>query len=103
MAANLRAAFVHHVAEPAWVAFIARLEAASPKFAELWSRHEVAEPTDRIKRFRTLDGVDLTTYATSFAVTGAPGARMVVHTPVDAAAAEHLRRRFDHLARTDLA
>src|SRR5262249_34656093 len=36
---TLRAAFGRHLGEPAWTDFVARLCAASPRFAELWAAH----------------------------------------------------------------
>jgi transcriptional regulator with XRE-family HTH domain len=93
MVAMLRAAFGRHVGEPAWIAFVNRLEAASPIFAELWARHEVAEPDNRLKRVRALSGEQLGFFATSLGVTGQPEVRMTVYTPTDAATVDYLRRR----------
>jgi transcriptional regulator with XRE-family HTH domain len=93
MVAMLRAAFGRHVGEPTWIAFVNRLEAASPTFADLWARHEVAEPDNRLKRIRALSGENLGFFATSLGVTGQPEVRMTVYTPTDAATADYLRRR----------
>ncbi|HEY7325411.1 MAG TPA: helix-turn-helix transcriptional regulator, partial [Streptosporangiaceae bacterium] len=42
MVAEYRAAMAEHLAEPAWKCLVSRLSDASPEFAELWERHEVA-------------------------------------------------------------
>ena len=93
MVATLRGAFGRHVGEPAWTEFVRRLSKASPGFAELWDRHDVAEPGNRIKRFRDADGGVVEFHATGLAVTGTPEARMIVYTPIDEAAERELRRR----------
>jgi transcriptional regulator with XRE-family HTH domain len=92
MVATLRGAFSRHLAEPSWVDYVARLAAASPEFAALWERHDVAEPANRLKRFRASDGGVLSLFATGFAVNGAPEARMMVYTPVDTDTSELLGR-----------
>ena len=92
MVATLRGAFGRHVGEPAWTDFVRRLSVASPRFAELWARHDVAEPGNRIKRFRGGDGEEIRFHATSLAVTGNPEARMIVYTPINGAAQQELRR-----------
>jgi transcription regulator MmyB-like protein len=51
MVATLRASFGQHLGEPAWTRFIQRLSEASPAFAQLWTRHEVASPGSRTKHF----------------------------------------------------
>jgi transcriptional regulator with XRE-family HTH domain len=52
LVAQYRAAMAEHMAEPAWKCHLKRLQEASPKFAELWERHEVAAPEGRTKVFR---------------------------------------------------
>ena len=42
MVAQLRAAYGHHVGDPAWTGFIRRMEAASPEFAAMWATQDVA-------------------------------------------------------------
>lgn len=96
MVATLRGAFARHVGEVSWVQFVARLEAVSPRFAELWDRHDVAEPVNRLKRFRMVDGTELRMYATSLAVTGTPETRMVVYTPVDDISRGYLAQHAGH-------
>jgi transcriptional regulator with XRE-family HTH domain len=93
MVATLRGAFGRHVGEPAWTEFVRRLSAASPRFAELWARHDVAEPGNRIKRFFGPNGEEVRFQATSFAVTGSPEVRMIVYTPLKRAAEDRAQRQ----------
>ncbi|HET7244371.1 MAG TPA: helix-turn-helix transcriptional regulator, partial [Streptosporangiaceae bacterium] len=81
LVAQLRAAYGHHVGDPAWTAFIRRLEAASPEFAAMWATQDVAYPLYHRKVFRHPLYPRLEMTSTSFAVQAAPGARMVVYTP----------------------
>jgi transcriptional regulator with XRE-family HTH domain len=83
MVATLRASFAQHLNEPAWTGFIRRLSAASPDFAELWTRHEVASPGSRTKHFLLPRAGLLRLRSTSLAVADMPEARIVVYTPVD--------------------
>ena len=43
LVAQLRAAYGHHVGDPAWTGFIRRMEAASPEFAAMWATQDVAQ------------------------------------------------------------
>jgi hypothetical protein len=81
MVAQLRAAYGHHVGDPAWTGFIRRMEAASPDFAAMWATQDVAQPAYYTKVFRHLLDPRLAMTSTSFAVQTAPGTRMVVYTP----------------------
>jgi transcriptional regulator with XRE-family HTH domain len=83
MVAQLRAAYGRHVGEPAWTGFIRRLQAASPEFARMWARHEVASPASYLKIFRHPAHRRLSMTTNSLAVLAAPGTRMVVYTPAD--------------------
>lgn len=52
MVAQYRAAMAEHVGVPAWKCLVRRLQAASPRFDELWQRHDVELPVSRQpKRF----------------------------------------------------
>jgi len=44
LVAQLRAAYGHHVGDPAWTGFIRRMEAVSPEFAAMWATQDVAHP-----------------------------------------------------------
>ena len=79
--AQLRAAYGHHVGDPAWTGFIRRMEAASPEFAAMWATQDVAHPHYYAKVFRHPLHPRLEMTSTSFAVHTAPGTRMVVYTP----------------------
>src|SRR5215467_8404131 len=52
MVAQLRAAYGHHVGDPAWTSFIRRMEAASPEFTTIWATQDVAQPAQYVKVFR---------------------------------------------------
>ena len=81
MVAQLRAAYGHHVGDPAWTGFIRRMEAASPEFAAMWATQDVAQPAYFAKVLRHPLYPRLEMTSTSFAVQTAPGTRMVVYTP----------------------
>jgi transcriptional regulator with XRE-family HTH domain len=83
LVAQLRAAYGHHVGDPAWTGFIRRMEAVSPEFAAMWATQDVALPAHHTKVFRHPLYPRLEMTSTSFAVQAAPGARMVVYTPAD--------------------
>ena len=86
MVAQLRAGYGHHIGDPAWTGFIRRMEAASPEFAAMWATQDVAQPAYHAKVFRHPLYPRLEMTSTSFAVQSAPGTRMVVCTPDNAAA-----------------
>ncbi len=88
--ATLRASFAQHLREPAWTSFIRRLSAASPEFAKLWARHDVANPESRTKQFMDPDAGLLRLRSTSLAVVDMPEARIVVYTPADDLTRERL-------------
>jgi transcriptional regulator with XRE-family HTH domain len=88
--ATLRSRFAKHLNEPAWTGFIQRLSAASPEFAEMWARHEVANPGSRTKLFMHPDAGLLRMQSTSLAVADMPEAWITVYTPAD----EETRRRL---------
>jgi hypothetical protein len=90
--AQLRNAYGKHVGDPVWTHFIRRLEAQSPTFAELWASHDVAQPTSHTKRFRHPTLGEIRTKSTSFAVSAAQGARMVVYLPDDAQSEQAVAR-----------
>jgi len=77
----LRAAYGHHVGDPAWTGFIRRLEAVSPEFAAMWATQDVAHPHYHAKVFRHPLYPRLEMTSASFAVQTAPGTRLVVYTP----------------------
>jgi transcriptional regulator with XRE-family HTH domain len=84
MVARLRAAYGSHVGDPEWEEDIRRLAELSPEFAALWARHEVAGPSERIRRFRHPQVGLLTFTTTELELSACPGLRLIVNTPADA-------------------
>lgn len=51
MAARLRAALPAHLDDPAWTGLVERMRTASPRFEELWERHELSTEGARDQLF----------------------------------------------------
>lgn len=83
MVAKFRAAMADHVAEPVWKTMVKRLQLASPEFAELWRRHDVAATADGTKRFRNAQVGLLHFDFTNLWLGPRPGPRLVVYNPAD--------------------
>jgi transcriptional regulator with XRE-family HTH domain len=98
MVAQYRGAMAEHVAEPAWKGLIARLNRASPEFAEVWARHDIRGPENAIKRIQhPLVGLLRLSYTYLWLDPGL-GTRIVTYTPADTRTAgklESLRRMLD--------
>ncbi|QKV95072.1 helix-turn-helix domain-containing protein [Streptomyces sp. NA02950] len=92
MAAKFRAAMAEHVAEPAWKALVKRLEDASPEFREVWARHEVLRPSDKVKLFRQSQVGLLRLSATSLWTGPNQGPKLLTYTPADTESRERLER-----------
>jgi transcriptional regulator with XRE-family HTH domain len=90
MVAEYRAAMAEHVAEPAWKCLVARLTKASPEFAALWERHEVAAPENLTKRYLHAEVGLLRLNYTSLWLGQRLGTRMVAYTPADEQSRERL-------------
>ncbi|HEU4676231.1 MAG TPA: helix-turn-helix transcriptional regulator [Motilibacteraceae bacterium] len=90
--AQFRAAMADHVAEPAWKCFVKRLQAASPEFAELWGRHDVAAPETVVKRFLHPELGLLRLTHTSLWLAPRQGVRVISYTAADDDAATVLPR-----------
>jgi transcriptional regulator with XRE-family HTH domain len=90
MVATMRAAFAHHVGEPAWTGFVQRLSAVSPAFAQMWATHDVAEPGVSTKTFRHWTVGELRMRTTSLSIDGTPETRAVIYTPDDGESAQRL-------------
>jgi hypothetical protein len=96
MVAQLRAAMAEHVADPVWKCLVKRLQQASPAFAELWERHDVAQPENARKRILHRDlGLLQFTHTHSWLAARA-GLRLVSYVPADEATADALQQ-FDRL------
>jgi transcriptional regulator with XRE-family HTH domain len=90
LVARLRSSYGRHVGDPEWEEDIRRLLDLSPEFAELWARHEVAEPADRTHRFRHPRAGELTFDRTELNIPAAAGLRVNVYTPQDDETRERL-------------
>jgi len=91
MVAEYRAAMAEHVAEPAWKCLVARLTKASPEFAELWERHEVASPENLTKRYLHPEVGLLKLNYTHLWLGQRLGTRMTTYSPADDQTAGRLR------------
>jgi hypothetical protein len=91
MVAEYRAAMAEHVAEPAWKCLVNRLTKASPEFAELWDRHEVASPENLTKRYLHPEVGLLKLNYTHLWLGQRLGTRMTTYSPADDQTAERLR------------
>ncbi|MEU8465767.1 helix-turn-helix domain-containing protein [Streptomyces sp. NPDC029003] len=99
MAAKFRAAMAEHLAEPAWKALLARLEAASEEFREVWARHEVVGQGGKAKYIlNPLVGL-LHVEHTNLWLEPASGARLVSYVPLDEETRERLVRLGELAAR----
>ena len=83
LVARLRAAYGRHVGDPDWEEDIRRLSGLSREFAELWARHEVADPQPRVASYLHPRGGTLRLALTELNVPEVPEARIVVYTPAD--------------------
>ncbi|HVA59445.1 MAG TPA: hypothetical protein VNG13_02780 [Mycobacteriales bacterium] len=96
MVAQYRAAMAEHVGEPAWKCMVKRLQEASPEFAALWGRHDVAAPENLTKRFLHPELGLLQFNFTNLWLAPRTGVRIVSYTPVDEATHSALAR-FDEV------
>ena len=95
MVAEYRAAMAEHVAEPAWKCLVSRLIKASPEFAELWERHEVASPENLTKRYLHPEVGLLNLNYTHLWLGQRLGTRMTTYTPADEQTDAKLRNLRD--------
>ncbi|HWB65729.1 MAG TPA: helix-turn-helix transcriptional regulator [Mycobacteriales bacterium] len=93
---QFRAAMADHVADPAWKCLVKRLKKASPEFAELWAKHDVAAPENLIKQFMHSDLGLLRFHYTNLWLSQQLGLRLVSYTPADDATADAVTT-FDSL------
>ncbi|WP_370656891.1 helix-turn-helix transcriptional regulator [Streptomyces sp. NBS 14/10] len=92
MAAKLRAAMAEHLAEPTWKALLKRCQDASPEFREVWARHEVLRPGDKVKVFRQAQVGTVRVTGTNLWTGPRSGPKLHVYTPADAETHERLER-----------
>jgi transcriptional regulator with XRE-family HTH domain len=83
MVGRLRAAYSRHIGDPDFEEDIRRLSSLSREFAELWARHEVADPEQRVISFLHPKVGLLRLASSELDVPGMPEARIVVYTPAD--------------------
>ncbi|MFJ3877612.1 helix-turn-helix domain-containing protein [Streptomyces sp. NPDC090077] len=93
LAAKFRASMAGHLAEPAWKTLLARLEAASPEFREIWARHEVVTAGGNTKYIRNAHVGLLRLEHTSLWLGPASGGRLTTFVPLD----EESRRGLERL------
>lgn len=82
MVARLRSTYAHHIGEPAWTTWIERLSSTSALFASLWASNQVSTPMPVARQLPYGGSGAAPVRTISFAVTGAPEMRMVLHVPV---------------------
>lgn len=92
MVAKFRASMAEHLAEPTWKALLKRCQDASPKFREVWARHEVLRPGNRVKVFRQAEVGTLRLGTTSLWTGPESGPKLVAYTPVDDETREGLEK-----------
>jgi transcriptional regulator with XRE-family HTH domain len=97
LVAEYRAAMAEHISEPAWKCLVTRLSKASPEFAELWERHEVAPQQNRTKRWLHPQVGLLQLNYTHLWLGQRLGTKMTTYTPAD----EQTAARLDELSRLD--
>jgi transcriptional regulator with XRE-family HTH domain len=95
MVGQYRAAMADHVAEPVWKCQVKRLQEASPEFAELWQRHDIAAPENLTKRFVHPELGALSFCYTNLWLSQRLGVRLLTYTPRDAQTETQLDRIDD--------
>jgi transcriptional regulator with XRE-family HTH domain len=83
MVGQYRAAMADHVGEAAWKCQVKRLQNASPEFAELWARHDIAVPENLTKRFVHPELGALNFCYTNLWLSQRLGVRLMTYTPRD--------------------
>jgi hypothetical protein len=84
LVARMRSAYSRHIGDPDWEEDIRRLTSLSRDFADLWARHEVADPEPRTLTYLHPRAGRLNLAVSELAVPAMPEARIVVYTPHDA-------------------
>jgi hypothetical protein len=83
MVARLRSGYSRHLGDQDWEEDIRRLAGLSREFAELWARHEVADPEPRVITYLHREAGPLDLAISELNVPDMPEARIVVYTPCD--------------------
>jgi transcriptional regulator with XRE-family HTH domain len=85
MVARLRSGYSRHIGDQDWEEDIRRLVALSREFAELWARHEVADPEPRVLTYLHREAGPLSLAISELNVPDLPEAHIAVYTPCDEA------------------
>lgn len=96
MVAMLRAAYGRHIGEPQWESFLVDLRMASPTFAELWARQQVAAPGTFEKVFRHKAVGEIRVTTTSLNIVSTPDTKIVVYSPQNDESRERLAWLREH-------
>jgi transcriptional regulator with XRE-family HTH domain len=83
MVARMRSAYSRHLGDQDWEEDIRRLASLSREFAELWARHEVADPETRVLTYLHPQAGPLSLVISELNVPDMPEARIQVYTPRD--------------------
>ena len=83
LVARLRSAYSRHIGDPEWEEDIRRLASLSREFADLWARHEVADPEPRVLTYQHPKAGSLRLALSELNVPDMPEARIHVYTPRD--------------------
>jgi len=90
LVARMRSAYSRHIGDQDWEEDIRRLASLSREFADLWARHEVADPEPRTLTYLHPGAGPLHLAVSELAVPDMPEARIVVYTPQDADTRERM-------------
>ncbi|WP_433323530.1 helix-turn-helix transcriptional regulator [Spirillospora sp. CA-294931] len=101
--ATLRYRYSRHLNEPGWKDLVRRVNEASPEFARLWAKRDVAQPTAQRKVFRHPAVGEMSTRLTIMELASPRHSRVIVYTPTDQRARDRIARLLADpvLARAD--
>jgi transcriptional regulator with XRE-family HTH domain len=99
LVARMRSGYSRHIGDPDWEEDIRRLASLSREFADLWARHEVADPEPRTLTYLHPLAGALHLAVSELQVPDMAEARIVVYTPRD----DHTRDRMPLTRRTKVA
>jgi len=99
LVARLRSGYSRHADDQDWEEDIRRLAGLSREFAELWARHEVADPEPRVLTYLHGQAGPLRLAVSELSVPDLAEARITVYTPCD----EDTRARLPLTRRTGIA
>jgi hypothetical protein len=91
MVGRLRSAYSRHIGDPDWEEDIRRLASLSREFADLWARHEVADPEPRVLTYLHPQAGPLSLAIRELHLPDMPEARIQVYAPRDDDTRDRLR------------